>query len=85
MIYLLFKSLKTSPHVQASLYNGKIIIAIDRNLLIVHENTLDCQCLNFENEISCFITSKTSDIIICCLSNGNIHGFHTSGTPVFNM
>ena len=81
----LFQSVK-SPRVLAALQNKRILIAVDRSLILLEdENTADCRFLCFDASIDCFAVSKSGDLIVCCLSDGNIHGVYIKGIAVFNL
>ncbi|CAG9801568.1 unnamed protein product [Chironomus riparius] len=75
----------TDPVVISSIHNKSIIIGVDKSLIIIEdESTLDCKFLCFGSEINCFAFSSCGTYIVCCLSDGNIHGVHIKGFPIFN-
>lgn len=80
----LFQSDK-DPAVISSIQNKSIVIAVDNSLILLEdESTMDCKFLSFGAEINCFVFSEYGSYIICCLSDGNIHGIHVRGFPLFN-
>lgn len=80
-----FQSVK-NPSVFAALQNESIVLAVDKSLVLLEEkSSSDCKFLSFDAVIDCFSVSKTGNLVICCLSDGNIHGVHVKGIPLFNL
>ena len=70
----------------AKIQNQKILVAVDNSLVLIEdENTIECKFLSFSAQIECIGVSKNGELVICCLADGNIHGIHISGAPLFNM
>ncbi|XP_070501724.1 kinetochore-associated protein 1 [Chironomus tepperi] len=73
------------PTVISAIQNKSIIIAVDKSLIIIEdEAAMDCKFLCFGAEINCFTFSQCGSYIVCCLSDGNIHGIHVKGFQIFN-
>lgn len=86
-ISILFIFLKSDkdPVVISSIQNKSIIIAVDKSLILIEdETTMDCKFLCFGAEINCFTFSLCGSYIVCCLSDGSIHGIHIKGFLIFN-
>jgi kinetochore-associated protein 1 len=61
-------------------------VGVDRSLILLEdESTFDCRFLSFSSEIQAMAVSRSGDLVVCCLADGNIHGVHIKGIPVFNM
>lgn len=66
--------------------NDRIVIAIDQSLILLEdENKSECNFLNFGAKIECLIVTDSGNLVICALSDGNIHGVHIKGIAVFNV
>lgn len=83
--YLIFQSIK-NPRVNAALQNNKILIAVDKSLVLLEDKSSDdCKFLSFSSEIDCFAVTRSGNLMVCCLADGNVHGVHIKGIPVFNL
>lgn len=76
----------SNPRVKATLQNNRILVAVDKSLILLEDKDgKESQLLNFAAEIDCFAVSPSGDIVVCCLSDGNIHGVHIKGIPIFSL
>ncbi|XP_037945657.1 uncharacterized protein LOC119678077 [Teleopsis dalmanni] len=74
------------PEVQATVQNKKIAIAIDQTIFLIEdENLAKCSLLSFNADINIIRTTNSGNLIICCLSNGEIHGIFIKGIPLFSL
>lgn len=74
------------PNVKGILQNGHIFLCIDKSLILLEdESNTNFNFLSFGSIIDCFAVSKSGDLIVCCLSDGNVHGVHIKGVPLFNL
>lgn len=46
---------------------------------------MECKFLSFGIKIDTIHLSVSGDLIICALTDGNIHGVHVKGIPIFNL
>lgn len=83
--FFFLQSLK-DPKVKGLLQNGHIFLCIDKSLILLEdESNTNFNFLSFGSIIDCFAVSKSGDLIVCCLSDGNVHGVHIKGVPLFNL
>lgn len=62
-----------------------MIIAVDGTLLILEDELVDkCNVLSFDANIDCSIISTNGNFIVCCLSNGVVHGVAIQGQLLFS-
>jgi kinetochore-associated protein 1 len=72
--------------VKAVLQNKRVFLSVDQDLLLLEDEcTNDFKSLTFGSDIDCFAVSKSGDLILVCLADGNIHGVYCKGLPVFNL
>lgn len=75
---------KLRPKVQAVVKNGKMVVKIDKTIVLLEkENEAVAGLLDFGAPIDCICISASGNIIICCLSDGAIHIIHVKGFPLF--
>uniref|UniRef100_A0A1I8Q641 Uncharacterized protein n=1 Tax=Stomoxys calcitrans TaxID=35570 RepID=A0A1I8Q641_STOCA len=74
------------PHVQASVQNKKMVVAVDKTVFLLEDELIaKCFVLSFNANIDVIGISNTGNLIICGLSDGEIHGIYIKGTPLFNQ
>uniref|UniRef100_A0A1A9US66 Uncharacterized protein n=1 Tax=Glossina austeni TaxID=7395 RepID=A0A1A9US66_GLOAU len=79
------KEVQTSPQVQASVQNQRMVLAIDTTLFLLEDETSGkCNMITFESNIDCLLISATGNLILCSLSNGEVHGISISGHVLFS-
>lgn len=71
----------------AEIQNGKMVLSVDQSLfMLANEELMDSSAfLNFGSQIDAMCVSQSGDLVICALTDGNIHGVHIKGVPVFNL
>lgn len=71
----------------SEIQSGKLVLSIDESLfLLPNEQLMDsCDYLCFGSPIDAMCISPSGDLIICALADGNIHGVHIKGMPLFNL
>lgn len=75
-----------TPQVGASVQNKKMFIAIDKTVVLLEdENIAKCSFLSFNSQIDIVTISKSGNLIVCGLSDGEIHGVCINGVPLFNL
>ncbi|KAL9888205.1 kinetochore component rough deal isoform 3-T4 [Glossina fuscipes fuscipes] len=79
------KEVQISPQVQASVQNRKMVLAIDTTLFLLEDETTGkCNIITFESNIDLLLISATGNLILCSLSNGEVHGLSISGQVLFS-
>uniref|UniRef100_A0A1A9Z6W9 Uncharacterized protein n=1 Tax=Glossina pallidipes TaxID=7398 RepID=A0A1A9Z6W9_GLOPL len=79
------KEVQISPQVQASVQNQRMVLAIDTTLFLLEDETTGkCNIITFESNIDCLLISATGNLILCSLSNGEVHGISISGQVLFS-
>ncbi|XP_055841706.1 uncharacterized protein LOC129908902 [Episyrphus balteatus] len=74
------------PQVGASVQNRKMFIAIDKTVVLLEdENIAKCSFLSFNSQIDIVTISNSGNLIVCGLSDGEIHGVCINGIPLFNL
>ncbi|KAM7360055.1 kinetochore component rough deal isoform 2-T2 [Cochliomyia hominivorax] len=74
------------PHVQASVQNTKMVIAIDKTVFLLEDEMIaKCSLLSFNTNIDVLAISQTGNLIVCGLSDGEIHGIFIKGIPLFSQ
>ncbi|KAH8258292.1 hypothetical protein KR038_009300 [Drosophila bunnanda] len=72
------------PAVLASVQCGKMVIAIDKCLLLLEDELVpECACLNFGATIEAVGISASGNLIVCGLSDGEVHGVSIKGLLLF--
>lgn len=72
--------------VQAIVRNHRMIVSVDDHVfLLENDEEIECDMFCFESQIDAIELSWSGLVVICALKNGNIHGFHIKGGPIFNM
>lgn len=62
-----------------------MVLAIDTTLFLLEDETTGkCNIITFESNIDCLLISATSNLILCSLSNGEVHGISISGQVLFS-
>ncbi|XP_023294177.2 uncharacterized protein LOC111677314 [Lucilia cuprina] len=74
------------PQVQASVQNTKMVIAIDKTIFLLEDEMIaKCSLLTFNTNIDVLAISQTGNLIVCGLSDGEIHGIFIKGIPLFSQ
>ena len=74
------------PKVQASVQNNKMVISIDKTVFLLEDEMIaKCSLLSFNTNIDVLAISQTGNLIICGLSDGEIHGIFIKGIPLFSQ
>lgn len=74
------------PDVKASVQCGKMAIAIDKTLLLLEDELVaKCSCLSFGATIEAIAMSASGNLIICGLSDGEVHGVYIKGLLLFSV
>ncbi|KAL5278300.1 KNTC1 family protein [Megaselia abdita] len=75
---------KIRPKVQAVVKNAKMVVKIDKTIVLLEkENEAVAGLLDFGAAIDFICISASGNLIICCLSDGCIHIIHIKGYPLF--
>lgn len=83
---MIFSKVTAYPKVFASVQNQRMVLAIDETLLILENELVDkCNVLSFDANIDCLIISTSANLIICCLTNGVVHGVAIRGQLLFSQ
>ncbi|XP_030370640.1 uncharacterized protein LOC115621201 [Scaptodrosophila lebanonensis] len=78
--------LEEYPLVQASVQGGKMVISIDKSLLLLEDELVaKCSFLSFCSKIDDIAISNSGDLIICGLCNGEVHGVYIKGVLLFSV
>lgn len=63
-----------------------MILAIDKSVFLLEdENVAECNYLSFSAHIVAMCVSPSGNLVVCALSDGNVHGIYIKGVPVFNL
>ncbi|KAH8382179.1 hypothetical protein KR009_002128 [Drosophila setifemur] len=74
------------PEVMASVQCGKMAIAIDKSLLLLEDELVaKCSCLSFGAAIEAIAMSSSGNLIVCGLSDGEVHGVSIKGLLLFSV
>uniref|UniRef100_A0A1A9X1U5 Uncharacterized protein n=1 Tax=Glossina brevipalpis TaxID=37001 RepID=A0A1A9X1U5_9MUSC len=74
------------PHVQARVENRKMVLAVDTTLFLLEDEMAGkCNMISFDSNIDRFLISPTGNLVVCGLSNGEIHGISIRGHLLFNL
>ncbi|XP_018800903.1 PREDICTED: uncharacterized protein LOC108976331 [Bactrocera latifrons] len=80
------EEVKEYPEVIASLQNKKVVISVDRSLILLEDELVaKCSFLCFDDHIDAVAISKTGYLIVVGLQNGEIHGIFAKGLLLFNL
>ncbi|EDV30384.2 uncharacterized protein Dana_GF22970 [Drosophila ananassae] len=80
------EEVETYPDVKASVQCGKMAIAIDKTLLLLEDELVaKCSCLSFGATIEAIAMSASGNLIICGLSDGEVHGVYIKGLLLFSV
>jgi hypothetical protein len=72
--------------IQAHLQNDRILVAVDTNLfLIENDGEMVCNFLSFEARVDALFVSPSGNLAIVALADGNVHGIHIKGVPLFQL
>ncbi|KAL7727908.1 hypothetical protein ACLKA6_019471 [Drosophila palustris] len=75
-----------SPSIQASVQSGKMVISIDRSLLLLEDELVaKCSFLSFSAHIDAIAISNSGSLIVCGLSDGEVHGIYIKGLLLFSV
>ncbi|XP_017846001.1 uncharacterized protein LOC108602401 [Drosophila busckii] len=77
---------KEYPSVQASVQSGKMVISIDKSLLLLEDELVaKCSFLSFSENIDAIAISSSGNLIVCGLSDGEVHGVCIKGLLLFSV
>lgn len=63
-----------------------MILTVDKSLfLLSDENIVDSAFCGLGCQIDDVTLSPACDLIICAMADGNIHGIHINGVPLFTL
>lgn len=63
-----------------------MILAVDKSLfLLSDENIVDSAFCGLGCKIDDVAVSPAGDLVICVMADGNIHGIHINGVPLFSL
>lgn len=76
-----------TPAVHAEVQSSKMALTIDRSLFLLEDEHAvgHSTFLSFTASVDAMCMSQSGNLIVCALSDGNVHGVHISGVPVFNL
>ncbi|XP_016949058.1 uncharacterized protein LOC108023885 [Drosophila biarmipes] len=73
------------PDVLASVQSGKMVIGIDKSLLLLEDELVaKCSFLGFGAAIEAITISTSGNLIVCGLSDGEVHGVFIKGQLLFS-
>nr|XP_017007775.2 uncharacterized protein LOC108064669 [Drosophila takahashii] len=74
------------PDVLASVQCGKMVIGIDKSLLLLEDELVaKCSFLGFGAAIEAIAISASGNLIVCGLSDGEVHGVFIKGLLLFSV
>ncbi|XP_017073334.2 uncharacterized protein LOC108109368 [Drosophila eugracilis] len=74
------------PDVLASVQSGKMVIGIDKSLLLLEDELVaKCSFLGFGATIEAIAISTSGNLIVCGLSDGEVHGVFIKGLLLFSV
>ncbi|SPP80519.1 uncharacterized protein LOC117583698 [Drosophila guanche] len=74
------------PEVLASVQCGKMVISIDKSLLLLEDELVaKCSFLSFSAQIEAIAISSSGNLIVCGLSDGEVHGVFIKGLLLFSV
>jgi len=74
------------PDVLASVQCGKMVIGIDKSLLLLEDELVaKCSFLGFGAAIEAITISTSGNLIVCGLSDGEVHGVFIKGLLLFSV
>ncbi|XP_017060303.1 uncharacterized protein LOC108100776 [Drosophila ficusphila] len=80
------EEVKSYPEVQASVQCGKMVIGIDKSLLLLEDELVaKCSFLGFGATIEAIAISSSGNLIVCGLSDGEVHGVFIKGLLLFSV
>lgn len=86
LLYHFYIQILKLPHVQASVQNKKMVVAVDKSIFLLEDELVaKCFVLSFNANIDVLAISTTGNLIVCGLSDGEIHGIYIKGTPLFSQ
>lgn len=63
-----------------------MVIAIDKTVFLLEDEMIaKCSLLSFNTNIDVLAISQTGNLIVCGLSDGEIHGVFIKGIPLFSQ
>lgn len=63
-----------------------MVIAIDKTIFLLEDEMIaKCSLLSFNANIDAVGISNTGNLIVCALSDGEIHGIFIKGIPLFSQ
>ncbi|XP_017466616.1 PREDICTED: uncharacterized protein LOC108359313 [Rhagoletis zephyria] len=80
------EEVKEYPQVHASLQNQKVVISVDKSLILLEDELVaKCSSLSFNAHIDAVAISNSGNLILVGLRDGEIHGIFIKGLPLFNV
>ncbi|EDV92778.1 uncharacterized protein LOC6564158 [Drosophila grimshawi] len=74
------------PTIQAYSQSGKIVISIDKSLLLLEDELVaKCSFLSFGAHIDAIAISNSGNLIVCGLTDGEVHGVYIKGLLLFSV
>ncbi|EDV52945.1 uncharacterized protein LOC6554740 [Drosophila erecta] len=74
------------PDIMASVQCGKMVIGIDKSLLLLEDELVaKCSFLAFGAAIEAIAISASGNLIVCGLSDGEVHGVFIKGLLLFSV
>lgn len=63
-----------------------MVLAVDKGLFLLEdESVAKCNFLNFGSNIEAMTVTLSGTLVLCALTDGNIHVIHINGTPISNL
>ncbi|XP_064552980.1 uncharacterized protein rod [Drosophila montana] len=74
------------PAIQASVQSGKMVISVDKSLLLLEDELVaKCSFLSFGAQIDAIAISNSGNLIVCGLTDGEVHGVYIKGLLLFSV
>lgn len=75
------------PRVHAVVQNHKMVLAIEQSLFLLPDEDAPERSVfvSFSATIDALCVSPCGDLVICALTDGNVHGVHIGGVPLFDL
>ncbi|TDG48434.1 hypothetical protein AWZ03_005179 [Drosophila navojoa] len=74
------------PAIQAAVQSGKMVISIDKSLLLLEDELIaKCSFLSFGANIDAIAISNSGNLIVCGLTDGEVHGVYIKGLLLFSV
>lgn len=66
--------------------SGKMVISIDKSLLLLEDELIaKCSFLSFGANIDAIAISNSGNLIVCGLTDGEVHGVYIKGLLLFSV